>query len=51
MKNPLKQMQRVQKAMVAQAYQAYLYGHKEGKENKGLLSLKEFCNKIQEIVK
>ena len=51
MKNPLKQMQRVEKAMLAQAYQAYLYGYKDGKERKEALALHDFCLKIKEAVR
>lgn len=50
MKNPIKQLKKVQGALAEQAYSAYLFGHREGMFNVPRLNKKEFFNKIKEVM-
>ena len=44
-------MKKVQSALVAQAYQAYLFGYEDSKQGKPKMFLREFCKRIKEVVK
>lgn len=49
MKNPIKQLKKVQAVLVEQAYCAYLYGYRDGKLCSPKLSRKEFCRVIKSV--
>lgn len=50
MKNPIKQLKKVQAALAEQAYCAYLYGHRDGSFNVPKLDKRKFFNKIKDVM-